>query len=250
MRKISIFLIMLIIMSILCGSVVLAADEVTIKFWGGWTGPDSLGMQKIVKGFEEENPNIQVDFFTAPWTEVFTKFGVSYGTSSAPNLLAMHVQDISQFVARNMLSPTGDILKEKKINASDFPKPVWEGQFVNGVQYGIPLDYHPMAVYKNAKLFRKAGLDPNMIFNSKEEFLDALKKLTVKDNDGNIIQYGIAIGADHAHTMRYWYGLLFQAGGQFLNEDLSKAAFASDEGTKALQFLYDLVYTYKVAPMH
>ncbi|NPV53808.1 MAG: ABC transporter substrate-binding protein [Firmicutes bacterium] len=239
-----------IIGTLLCAGLVSAASPTAIKFWGGWTGPDRFGMEKIVTNFIKENPDIRVQFFTAPWTEVFTKFGTTFGTSAGPDLLAMHVADISQFASRGMLLPVEDIAAQNKIQASDFPPSVWQGQFYKGRQYGIPLDYHPMAIYKNVDLFKKAGLDPNITFDSKEEFINALKKLTVKDSSGKIVQYGIAIGSNHPHTMRYWYSLLFQAGGSFLNESGTKAAFNSEAGVKALQFLHDLIYTYKVAPTH
>jgi multiple sugar transport system substrate-binding protein len=101
-----------------------------------------------------------------------------------------------------------------------------------------------MAVFTNVKLYSAAGLDANMRFTNQNIFLNAMKKLT----DGE--QYGIALGVPHGHTMRYWYGLLFQAGGSFLSADQSKAAFNSAAGRKAVQVLADLVYKYKVAPLH
>lgn len=226
-----------------------ASGPVKINFWAGFTGPDKMGMQRIVDAFQKENPTIQVDFFTAPWTEVFTKFGASFGTSSAPDLLVMHVPDISQFASRSMLTDVGSLASSVGIKPNDYPQEVWEGQSYAGKQYGVPLDFHPMAVYKNVAMFKKAGLDPAMSFDSKEKFLEAAQKLTVKDNSGKVVQYGLAIGSNHSHTMRYWYGLLYQAGGTFLTPDYKKAAFNSDAGVKALTYLRDLILRYKVAPV-
>ncbi|MEI6157598.1 MAG: extracellular solute-binding protein [Atribacterota bacterium] len=95
---------------LLClASVASAAEPVTIRFWGGWTGPDKFGMEKIVNNFMAETPDVKVEFFTAPWTEVFTKFSTTYGTNAAPDLLAMHVSDISQFASRDMLMEVEEI---------------------------------------------------------------------------------------------------------------------------------------------
>lgn len=215
-----------------------------INYWAGFTGPDKLGMQAIVEDFEEANPNVDVEFMTAPWTEVFTKFNATFGSSSAPNLMVMHISDIPQFADRKMLNAVDELLASMGVKERDYPKPVWQGQFYGGSQYGVPLDYHPMAVFTNVKMYGAAGLDANMRFTSKEIFLDAMKKLTHGE------QYGVAIGVPHGHTMRYWYGLLYQGGGSFLNADQTKAAFNSQAGREAVQFLADLIYEYKVAPVH
>ena len=220
------------------------AQTVKINYWAGFTGPDKLGMQAIVEDFEEANPNVDVEFMTAPWTEIFTKFNATFGSSSAPHLMVMHISDIPQFADRKMLNTVDGLLSSMGVEQADYPQPVWQGQHYKDAQYGIPLDYHPMAVFTNMKMYKAAGLDPNMRFTSKEVFLGAMNKLT----DGE--QYGVAIGVPHSHTMRYWYGLLYQAGGSFLSADQSKAAFNSDAGKDALQFLADLVHKYKVAPLH
>ncbi|MDI9594110.1 MAG: extracellular solute-binding protein, partial [Atribacterota bacterium] len=141
MKSLMKILLLGILVVFLLGSVAIAADPVTIRFWGGWTGPDKFGMEKIVNNFMAENPDIKVEFFTAPWTEVFTKFSTTYGTNASPDLLAMHVSDISQFATRGMLMNVEDIAVANNIKAEDFPLNVWEGQFYNGEQYGIPLDY-------------------------------------------------------------------------------------------------------------
>ena len=107
-----------------------------------------------------------------------------------------------------------------------------------------------MGVFKNVEAFKKAGIDYEKSFDSMEEFIEVAQKLTIKNAEGEVVQYGIGLGSDHAHSMRYWYGLLFQAGGQFLNEDNTKAAFNSEAGRRALQFLADWVTKYKISPYH
>jgi multiple sugar transport system substrate-binding protein len=215
-----------------------------INYWAGFTGPDKLGMQRIVEGFKTQNPTMDVDFLTAPWTETFTKFNASFGSASGPNLLVMHISDIPQFADRKMLTEVEALLPGMGIKKEDFPGPVWEGQFYGGKQYGVPLDYHPMSVFKNVTMYKAAGLDPAERFTSADIFLNAMKKLTSGE------QYGLAIGVPHGHTIRYWYGLLFQAGGSFLTPDFKKAAFNSAAGIKALKALSDLVHVYKVVPLH
>ncbi|MDL2252460.1 ABC transporter substrate-binding protein [Ruminococcaceae bacterium OttesenSCG-928-I18] len=217
-------------------------DAVNINLWAGFTGDDAKAMEGMVANFNEEHPDINVTFYTAPWSDMFTKFAASYGTDAGPDAIIMHATDIPNFASREMIAPLDDLTEQLGVSADDYSENIWTGNGYEGVQYGIPLDYHPMAVFKNVELFEAAGLDPEMTFETKEDFLAAAEALT------NENQHGIALGAEHAHSMRYWYGLLYQAGGEFLTEDMSASAFNSPEGTEALTFLSDLIFTQKVAP--
>jgi multiple sugar transport system substrate-binding protein len=224
------------------GSGASEAEQVSINLWAGFTGADMQAMESMVQGFEEANPDVDVEFYSAPWNEMFTKFATAYGTDSGPDALVMHATDIPNFASRDMLTPLDELTSELGIEASSFAEPVWAGNTYDGTQWGIPLDYHPMAVFKNTAAFEAAGIDPDIQFDSKESFLEVARALT---KDG---KYGISLGSDHAHTMRYWYGLLHQAGGEFLGEDGTDARFADDAGVEALQFLHDLIDVEKVAP--
>ncbi len=216
----------------------------SINLWAGFTGADGKAMQGIVEKFTAANPDISVNYYTAPWSEMFTKFATAYGTSSGPDAVIMHVTDIANFASRGMLEPLDDLVKSLGVEESDFAPAIWAGNTYQGSLYGIALDYHPMGVFKNVKAFKEAGIDPNIEFTSKEQFLDIAHKLTKADGS----QYGIAIGSEHSHTMRYWYGLLYQTGGTFLNPENTKATFDDAAGVEALKFLADLVNVEKVAP--
>jgi len=226
------------------------SGEVELNLWAGFTGADKLAMEPLVEKFSEENPGITVNFYSAPWNEMFTKFATAFGTDAGPDVLIMHATDIPNYATRDMLTPLDDLKSELGIDAADYAEAIWNGNAYEGTQWGIPLDFHPMAIYKNVAAFEAAGVDPDITFDSRETFLETARALTLTDDSGNVTQYGVSLGSDHAHSMRYWYGLLYQAGGQFLTDDAAQAAFNSDAGESALQFLADLVHVEGVAPYH
>jgi multiple sugar transport system substrate-binding protein len=66
---------------------------------------------------------------------------------------------------------------------------------VNGVKkiYGLPLYIDTLAMYYNTDLFNNAGIsEPPQYWNA--EFQQDVKKLTKQNNQGNIVQAGVALG--------------------------------------------------------
>jgi len=211
---------------------VTTGDVTTVTFWAGLTGDDQQVMATLVEKFNEEQDEIQVEFYSVTWSEIFTKFSAASNTSSGPDVMLMHPTDLSTYSDKEMISSLDNLIGDMGISASDYSTAIWEGNQVNGSQYGIPIDYHPMAMFINLDMFETAGLTAeDAKVSSVEEFNELCEALT---SDG---QYAIGLGSNYAHTYRYWYGFLHQAGGSFLTEDMSEAAFNTEEGVKALDFM-------------
>jgi multiple sugar transport system substrate-binding protein len=93
--------------------------------------------------------------------------------------------------------------------------------------------------YYRKDLFEKAGLEP-------PKTLDELIEVAIKLNNPPEV-YGLAMpGKQTEHTVEEWIQYLWSFGGEFIED--GKAAFNSEEGLKALQFMLDAIYKYKVVP--
>ena len=79
-----------------------------------------------------------------------------------------------------------------------------------------------------------------------DDFLQTAKKLTLKDKDGKVTQYGF----NFPNWMPGWIVWLWNSGGDVLNQDGKSAggALDSDKNVQAVTFLRDLVNVHKVAP--
>lgn len=257
-KRIVLIVIVLLLMLNLAVNCVGATRVVKLNMWSGFTGPDRETMADIVGGFNKANEGIQVEFWSGSYDVLFNKMLTSYAAGSPPDVVTMHNSDIPEYAEKGVLMPLDNLLGAIGVTQADFTPSSWKATLFEGIRYGIPLDCHMLATYKNVRLFKEAGLDPNKVFTNKEDFLHYCQKLTIDKNgrnatetgfdSKNTVQWGVAIPSTHIHTWRYWYSLLYQAGGQFLTDDAKKAAFNSEAGERAWQFLLDLVYEYKVAP--
>ncbi|WP_074839243.1 extracellular solute-binding protein [Marinovum algicola] len=113
----------------------------------------------------------------------------------------------------------------------------WSGDF-----YGIPWrgDVRPM-MYRTDH-FEVAGLTAPP--DTWDELVEHAKKLTLRDENGNVTQWGFGLGNNNigqSFPPLYW-----QAGGEMMTEDGRTATIDNEAMRTALQFLKDLVWTHEV----
>ena len=232
------------------------AEPVSLEFWGGWTGPDGDVMAELVDKWNSENPDIQINLTVQQWSPLFDAFIVSASAEESPDILAMHPQEMPQFAELGLLSSLDDIVAGSDILIRDnYLASAWDPNNYQGIQYGIPLDLHMHGLFYNPDLFAEAGIDGPPATGA--ELLETARLLTIDaaglhpGDDGfdrdNVVQYGINMHTNH-HAFFQWWSLLKQQGGQIISDDGTSCAIDTDKGTKAWQFLQDLVYVNNVAP--
>ncbi len=239
------------------GGLTLAQDDVvTIEFWGGWTGPDGDIMADLVNQWNEENPGIQVNLTIQQWSPLFDAFVVSASAGESPDILAMHPQEMPQFVELGLLTPLDDVIEGlEAINPDNYPASAWNANIYQGALYGIPLDLHMHGLYYNLDIFEEAGIEAPPATG--EELLEIGRMLTIDENglhpgdDGfdpdNVVQYAINMHTNH-HAFFQWWSLYNQLGGQLISEDGTECVMDLDKAAEAWQFLQDLVYVHHIAP--
>lgn len=255
MRKRAILLALLVLI-LSVGSLVSAQDPVTLEFWGGWTGPDGEIMADLVDQWNTENPDIQVTLTVQQWSPLFDSFVVSSSAGEAPDILAMHPQEMPQFAALGLLAPLDEAIAGlEAIKQDNYPASAWDPNIYDGTLYAIPLDLHMHGMYYNVDLLAAAGFDAPPATG--EELLEMGRMLTMDANglhpgdEGfdaeNVVQYAINMHTNH-HAFFQWWALYNQLGGTLISEDGMSCSMDLEKAAQAWQFLQDLVYVEGIAP--
>jgi multiple sugar transport system substrate-binding protein len=129
--------------------------------------------------------------------------------------------------------------------------PVWQTGIINNKVYGFPFGTHTRVVVYRKDYFKEAGLNPDKVPTNLDELIEYAKKLTIdKDGDGKIDIWGLGmnLGNTRATCELFFAPLIWHFGGELWDITTKKAMFASEGGIKTTQFLYDLIYKYKVTP--
>ena len=217
-----------------------------VRFWNGFTGPDGTRALQIVRQFNQENPDIEVRMQRIEWGTYYNKLYVAGIGKRAPEVFVLHTSALRRFEETGFVRPIDDLLGDFPVN--DLDANVWDATVYKGKHYGLPMDFHPIGLYYNRKLFREAGIvDANGEAKpprTKSEFLEDARKLTKTSKNAALSQWGYAYSNAPLHV----YSLMKQYGGKFFTPDLSKCLLNSPENVAALQFCVDMILKDKTAP--
>jgi len=217
-----------------------AARDQDVQMWSPLTGPDGQVMTRLAKQFSDENEyGIKVQHTAQP--EYLQRLNTSAAAKKLPTMTVIRASDIATMSARNILKPMSDeamgAIVEGDISG-DFPEQVWNAGEYKGQRYAFPLDVHPLVMYYNKDLFKKAGIpEPGAEPMTKEEFESAVQKLHQGDTMGWAI--GTLFSSD-----TLWQTMFWQMGGNLVNEDGTQATYNTPEGVEALNYVKEMKNKY------
>jgi len=225
-----------------------SGEQVTLKFMGWEVSP--LETESVKKGLElfmQQNPNIKVEYTTLPnGTNYVTKMQTLLTANEAPDVFFLQSDYYRDFVKRNQLLDITSYV-ESDFSMDDMIPSAVEISQVDGKFYGIESCTVSPVLFYNKELFDKANLayppsDPNQAWTW-QEFVDAAKKLTIKDGD-KVIQHGVYGAENYYMTL----ALVMSNGGNWFNEDGTKSAINTPEVIEVLEAIKDLRVKEGVSP--
>jgi len=226
------------------------AQPKKLVFWTHWEQNPEFNKYYETRGRNfAQKSGYEVQVVTVPYQGYEAKYlAALMGKSGAPDIfMGMTHHWCGQYDFCDKMP--ADLAK---IWDENLPKYIVNVGRWKGVRYGIPIEHgNFQQMYIDTELFRKAGLDPDKPPKTLDDWLMAMKRLTVLDARGEPTQVGFAL-RHKGHPVGITDKFLPFAhafGARMLSPDLERATgFAnSPEMVSALQFYSDLVHTHKVA---
>lgn len=193
-----------------------ASATETVVWWDFLGGGDGVRMKKLIEDFNTANAGkIEIQGTTLDWgVPFYTKVQTSAAVGEGPDIMTYHASRIPLAVSQGTLSEiTAEDWAAMGLGPDSFAKETFEAVNVDGKQYAVPFDTHPIVLYYNKDKLAAAGLIgadglPTGL-DGKDNFLAALQKL----KDGGT-QYGLAMTtADGGFAFRTIYSYLCQQNG-------------------------------------
>jgi multiple sugar transport system substrate-binding protein len=194
-----------------------SVKPIVLTYWRVYDDEDAFST--IIANYQKLHPNITIQYKKFRYDEYEKDLINAFAEDRGPDMFSIPSSWLSEYQNKivpmpaqismvypvvqgtikktvvNELRTTPSLtLKDLKNNFVDI---VYNDALLtdNGVQkiYGLPLYMDTMALYYNTDLFNNAGISqPPQYWNT--EFQQDVKKLTRQDNQGNIVQSGVALG--------------------------------------------------------
>ncbi len=226
-----------------------------ISFWNGLSGSDGVTLNEMLGKFVEETPGVSVRTEIIDWGTLYPKLQTAFVAGEPPDVFIVHASEVAQFQSYGMLKDLSYLYDTNggTLPSADFAQPGFNGVFVDGVPYGVPLDNHGRGTWANVGLFEAAGIEPH-IPNNFDDLVAMLQQLTLDVNGNNAASadFDAANVAQWGTCMEWIYtdfeSYLWQFGGSIISEDGKTATVNSEAAISALQRMHDLIYKYHVSP--
>jgi multiple sugar transport system substrate-binding protein len=228
----------LLVASAGCGSSSSSNGVVNVTVWHGYQDIEGKAMTSAAARFNATHSKIHVTVQNYGNSDyALQKVLTAIRGGSYPDIAYLY----GSWAANISRSPTAvDLsskIKEPGVNWNDFWPAERQAVQVGGKVIGMPALVDNLALVYNKKLFDQAGIPYPTANWTWDDFRSAAQKLT----DPSAKQFGWAYVADGSEdTVWRFDALLWQAGGDILNSDNTKAEFNSPAGVKAATLLQQM----------
>lgn len=211
-----------------------AAKQITV--WHYWDGKNADTFATMVSQYEKTHAGTTVKVVTVPGADLQTKLQAALSSRTTPDIA------IGDLVNVPKLAQTGRLVDLKPLVADSTWADLYPAMLSFGAQDGkqvsIPVSANDLGLIYNKTLLAQAGITaPPKTWDEVRRDSAAIRAKTGKPGFELFTQAG-----DNGEGLTWNFQVsLWQAGGEFLNADNTKAAFNSPAGQRALQYWVDLV---------
>ncbi len=219
--------------------------EITFMGWG--STQEVAVFQDMIVQFEEQNPDIAVDYQPVPDSDYDTKLQTMIASNEIPDVFYLKPEKITSYADAGLLADLSDFTANNDIFDEDniWPKAMdiyrYDGENRGqGAIYGYPKDISAFVMVYNKDLFDAAGITPPAPGEAWtwDQYEDAAKKLTSGEGSSKI--YG---SGQFSLESAVWSN-----GADWLNADHTKVTITDPKFVEALQWVADLGLVDGVVP--
>jgi multiple sugar transport system substrate-binding protein len=184
----------------------------------------------LVEQFNADNPDVEVTVEVLPWADRNTKLTTALAADAGPDVGYLNADFVPQHAGDGNLEPVDDVIAD---DADDFTENARNNLTFDGQLYSVPILGSVTTLLYNTSLLDAAGVTEYP--TTWDELLAAGP--AIKESGNFLTSYA---GSLESTLNLSYFPLLWQAGGEVVNEDGTAAAFNSPEGLDALNFVVTL----------
>ena len=207
-----------------------------LRWWNMFAGPDGGRTLGLVKKFNAAHPDVRVSMQRMDAGLYYNKLFVAGLAGRGPEIFVVHADVLPRFERAGLLEDLEPDFNQHGWAKGDFDPSVLAVVTFRGHRRAVPWDIHPLGLYYNAELFRRAGLvdergQPRPP-TDRTEFLTAIRKIN------ELGEKGFAFSWLRTNLLT----IMRQFGGRLFREDGRRCTLDDPGNIEALQFCADLIH--------
>ncbi|MFC6854275.1 ABC transporter substrate-binding protein [Marivibrio halodurans] len=211
-------------------------------------GKAAQTIEDLTNDYVKANPDVTIDaVYAGSYQDTITKTLTAVRGGTPPQLSVILSVDMFTLIEEDAIVAFEDVIEDGADQAwlDAFYPAFMDNSTTGGKTYGIPFQRSTPVLYWNKEAFAEAGLDPETPPANWEEQVEFGKKLTKRDADGNVTQWGVRIPSS---GFPYWLfqGLTTQNDVILANDAGNETNFDDPKVIEALQYLVDLSTKHEV----
>lgn len=224
------------------------ANTITVAF-NGESVPRDVLVPVLEEFYKETGISVQIIYvaYTGGWAGYLQKLQTMIIGGTVPDLFRTAIEGYELLRETGMCVPINRFMEANpdwvKLVEDNHPK-LGAAYTTGGDVYGFSFDWNNIVMHINTKLLAEAGLEMPGEDWALEDFLTYAKAMTFTRDDGTQV-YGFQAPTSY-FQLNAW---LYNNGAAILNDDMTQCVINSPEAVEAIQFLYDCLYKYGVAPV-
>lgn len=209
-----------------------------VTFWHAMGGPLGRTLDKLIEEFNSMNDTIRViSVNMGNYNALSQKIMASILSKKTPTIAQVYETWTTSLHNARAIYPAQNFIEKDtafKKELTDFFKVFIDGNIYNSILVTLPFNKSVSAYFYNKDIFEKKGI--KRFPETYDEMMEVMKILNSKDT----------VATAFAITVGMFEQLLYSFGGKLLDEDLNPV-FDSEAGIKAIKYLQDMIFKYKVA---
>lgn len=202
------------------------------------TAQPQQDMKEILRPFLLKNPQLRVNVTVLNWESAWARINAAADTGQGPDVVELGSTWVASILSKNVLEPVPSELIQSLGGTGIFLPALWSSTHLyrDNTSYALPWYGGARVAYYRTDLFKQAGVRPDEAFANWGSFKQAMRKLqSLKINGKPIAALGYPGKHDWdiLHNLAPW---IWNAGGDFLNRDQSRAMINSPEALQAITF--------------
>lgn len=218
-----------------------SADKpITIEFWTHEDPNRQILEDRYIQEFTAEHPNVTINVTRQSATKMIELIQTAFAAGQGPTIFNLSINDEYPLIAAGRVAPL-DYEAAGYKDAAEVRDAYLDGMLdpviVDGDVYGLPLELTNWCIFINKKVFRDAGLDPEVDYPKTWEEMKAIsEKLVIRDGD-ILVRRGFDFR--YPYYLEFMVPMVEQLGGALFSEDGTEAIVGKDAWVKVLSFMQD-----------